>query len=97
MTTLSAVIDVYEGMGPECEHTDTCPKGCYHYEYMYGVAEFYVQIRHHMLNFGWHYSDPDSVFRSQADAIEIAIQAAKQCQSEDFQNPVHGRDSGITS
>jgi hypothetical protein len=94
MKVETACIDVYQGMGPECERYETCANGCYEYEYHYGTSRVHVRIRGHVFEFGWSYSDDDSLFRTEGDAVNIICKAAQRAQLEDYWNLVHGRNSG---
>jgi hypothetical protein len=80
----TAVVDVYEGHGPECEHFSTCPNKCYVYEYAYGHTTFEIPIRGHLFRFGWVYSDPQHIIKAECAAVDLVVKAAQKCQLEDL-------------
>jgi hypothetical protein len=90
MKEYTDVIDVYNGMGPVCEHYQDCPNKCYSYEYAYGGTRVSVTIRSQHIEFGWHYSDTDQTVRAETDAIDLVCEAARRAQLEDYWNLVHG-------
>jgi hypothetical protein len=76
------VIDVYQGMGPECEHFSLCPNKCYDFQYAYGTTVVSVLIRGHLVTFGWSYTEEDT--RAERDALDLAVKAAQMAQLEDY-------------
>jgi hypothetical protein len=66
-------IDTIDWGGPICEHYAICPNGCYSYEFAYGDTTIYIGE----LRFGWSYSDDKQVIKTQTDAVEAAIEAAR--------------------
>lgn len=90
MTEYHDVIDVYNGMGPTSEHYLTCPKKCYAYEYAYGNTSVHVFVRGHDIQFGWTYHDNSQTIKDEAEAIDVACDAARRAQTEDYGNLGHG-------
>jgi hypothetical protein len=91
MTEYEDVIDVYQGMGPTCEHYQTCPNKCYAYEYAYGYTTVHVFIRGHDIQFGWTYHDIAGTVRDESEAIDVVCGAARLAQLEDYGTLGHGR------
>jgi hypothetical protein len=77
--------------GPIMEHYETCPNKCYLYEFAYGSTRVYVYVRGHAIEFGWSYSDDPQTLRAESDAIDVACEAARRAQLEDYWKLVHGR------
>ena len=77
-------ISAIDWMGPICEHYETCPNGCYAYEFAYGSTNVYVTVRDHHIMFGWHYSDDQQALRAESDAIDVACEAARRALLEDL-------------
>jgi hypothetical protein len=82
-TTTKEQIDTIDWGGPICEHYVTCPNGCYSYEYAYGCTSIYVGD----LRFGWSYSDDKQVVKAETDAMDAAIEAARENQTRRSQEP----------
>ena len=91
MTEYHDVIDVYNGMGPTSEHYLTCPNKCYAYEYAYGSTTVHVFIRKHDITFGWSYHDNSQTIKDESAAIDVACEAARLAQLEDYGTLGHGR------
>jgi len=66
-------IDVYNGMGPICEHYQTCPNKCYSYEFAYGNTTVLVKEA----QFGWTYETDNVTRDSVIAAMDAAIEAAR--------------------
>lgn len=81
--------DYMDGWALE-EAFETCPNGCWHYQYAYGSSEIYVTIRGHLISYGWGYSD---IGQETRDTIDTLIHAAQKAQLEDYWNLVHGRNN----
>ena len=75
--------------GTICEHYETCPNGCYSYEFAYGYTTVFVNIRKHHLQFGWGYSDDKNDVLVETDAIDTACEAARRAQLEDYWSISH--------
>jgi hypothetical protein len=84
-------------MGPISEHYELCPNKCYSYEYSYGYTSVFVNVRGHALQFGWGYSDDRETLRAESDAIDVACEAARRAQLEDYWSLVHGRTTTTAS
>jgi hypothetical protein len=93
LTIDTEVIDVYEGMGPECMRLEMCPNKCYVYEFNYGYTHVSITLRGHHVDFGWTYRDDWKVVQDISKAIDVVCKAAQRCQLEDFWNLVHGRST----
>ena len=66
-------IDVYNGMGPICEHYATCPNKCYSYEFAYG----YTTVCVGEAQFGWAYDTDKETMEADQAAADAAIEAAR--------------------
>lgn len=83
---LKVQIETIDWMGPICEHYEICPNGCYTYEFAYGYTNVFVTVREHHLQFGWGYSDKREDTKAETDAIDVACEAARRAQLEDYWN-----------
>jgi hypothetical protein len=70
--------------GPIAEQYETCPNKCYIYEFAYGSTLIYVNIRGHAMQFSYHYSDEAETIRLETVAVNLACEAARRTQLEDY-------------
>jgi hypothetical protein len=83
--------------GTICEHYEICPNKCYAYEFAYGSTAVFVGIRDHHMQFGWNYSDDPQTLRAESNAIDVACEAARRAQLEDYWSLIHGRTTTTAS
>lgn len=76
-TQMKVYIDKIDWGGPICENYETCPNGCYAYEYAYGYTTVHVGDK----QFGWTYSTDKEAVHAEQAAVEAAIEAARENQS----------------
>lgn len=89
-TPLRVEISTIDWIGPIAERYETCPNKCYVYEFAYGSTLVYVNIRGHVMQFSWHYSDNAETIRMESDAIALACGAAQRAQLEDYWKTLNG-------
>jgi hypothetical protein len=65
--------DTIDWGGPIAEHSETCPGGCYSYEYAYGNTAILVGGK----QFGWTYSTDRETARAEQAAVDAAVEEAR--------------------